>query len=125
MAQNLKKLFSSSSILSFLFFTGCMTRQNNAQDIAPYSSNYTSNYKTVVLTQQKIYDKSTLHSPLYYKIQAMQKKQYNIPKHNMNQESTFEKILRQSKQKKLKPKKIKWNSSIEDFPSNVPRGSIQ
>ena len=124
MAQNLKKLFSSISILFFLFFTGCISRQNNSQYTAPYSSYNTPNYETV--PQQNIYKKrSPLHSPLYYEIQAMQRKQYIIPKHKINHESTFDKILRQSKQKRLKVKKIKRNSSIEDFPSNVPRGSVQ
>ena len=116
MPQNLKKLFSSISILFFLFFTGCMPRQSNGQYRTPYS--YSPYYKTP--PRQKIYKKS----PPRYEMQATPKRRYIIPKHNINKESAFEKILRQSKQKILKPRKIKRNSCREKFPSNVPRGSI-
>jgi len=116
MTQKLKKLFSSISILSFLFFTGCMPRQSNSQYTIPYS--YNPYYKTP--PRQKTYKKS----PPRYEIQPTPKKRYIISKHSINKESTFEKILRQSHIKRLKPKKIKSNSCREDFPSNVPRGSI-
>ncbi|SFV68331.1 hypothetical protein MNB_SV-13-806 [hydrothermal vent metagenome] len=120
MPQNLKKLFSSISLLFFLFFTGCMSRQNNAQYIRPHSYNNPYYYKTP--PKQKIYRKRASN----YTIQeATPKIKYIFSKHRTKKESTFEKILRQSKQKKLKLKKRKYNSCREDFPSNVPRGSIQ
>jgi len=92
-----------------------MARQSHSQYTTP--SSYNTYYK--IPPRQNIYKKSP-----HYKIPSIPKKRYIISKHSINKESTFEKILRQSHIKKLKPKKIKSNSCREDFPSNVPRGSI-
>jgi len=117
MTQKLKKLFSSISILFFLFFTGCMVRQNNPQYTIPYS--YNPYYKKA--PKQRVYK----NTPKHYKIESTPKKRYIIPRYSIKRESTFDKILRESKIKKLKPKKIKYNNCNEEFPSNVPRGSVQ
>ena len=117
MTQKLKKLFSSTSILFFLFFTGCIPRQSNSQYTLPYSYNP---YYKIPSRQEVIYNKESPN----YEIKSTPRQRYIIPKQSINKESTFEKILRQSKIKKLKPKKIKSNSCREEFPSNVPRGSI-
>ena len=117
MPQNLKKLFSSISILFFLFFTGCMPRQSNGQYRTPYS--YSPYYKTA--PQQKTMYKS--NHPRY-EMQSTPNEIFIIPKNKIKRESAFDKILRQSKQKDSNPTKIKRNSCREEFPSNVPRGSI-
>jgi len=116
MPQNFKKLFSSTSILFLLFFTGCIPRQSNGQYNTPYR--YSPYYNTA---PQKIYKSNHPR----YKIQSTQNEIFTLPKNKIQEESTFEKILRRTKRKKLKLTKIKRNSCREEFPSNVPRGLIQ
>jgi len=115
MLQNFKKLFY---FIFFLFFSGCIARQSNAQYNTPYR--YSPYYKTAP-QQKKIYKSNHPR----YEMQSTPNEIFTLPKNKIKRESAFEKILRRTKRKKLKLTKIKHNSCQEEFPSNVPRGSIQ
>ena len=136
----LKKIFLYIVISSFfLLFSGCVPRQSNDvyyndDSCEPcYNMTYKVKDKSTPFDSLKVKEqkREILRNPFSLKRLTPNRREikplFNTSTINSNKkESAFDKILKLNRDRKIEKKhKVKYNNSQEEFPSNVPIGSVR